>query len=165
MIKRRLSKVILAVVLLLASTAFYYKPPPVVSAAACHTANLYFEARGESKDGMQAVAAVVLNRKNSGKYSSSDCMVIFQKHQFSWTKQQQFKDIEKALNGDTSDLNNKDRQAYLQARLIAQNSVMERLKVLPDGVLYYHAKYSKPQWAKGMKLVKVIGQHKFYALG
>lgn len=167
MIKRNLSKVILTIALFLASTTFYSTTfysaaPPALSSVSCHTANLYYEARGESKAGMKAVAAVVINRKNSGKYPKNDCMVIFQNRQFSWTQQQKFKDIQKLLQGDTAGLSTKDRQAYQQAVIIAQTPDKELLKALPKGTLWYHAKYTKPRWSEKMKLVKVVGQHKFY---
>lgn len=162
MVKRKLTKAIIAVAILFASASFYSIQAPVLSSVSCHAANIFYEARGETQEGMKAIAAVVINRKNSGKYSSTDCEVIFQKNQFSWTHQQKFKDIQKVLQGDISDLNQKDRQAYLQARLIAQKAVKGRLEVLPKGALWYHATYAKPRWSSKMKLVKTIGRHVFY---
>lgn len=161
MIKRKFKKVIIAVAFLIASTALYMQVAPTVSAEACHATNIYYEARGESKEGMKAIASVVINRKNNtGK---TDCEIIFQKNQFSWTNQQNFEDIQKLLNGDLSDLSDKDRQAYQQARLIAHTVLTERLKVLPDTAMWYHAEYVKPRWSTKLKKVKRIGKHIFYA--
>lgn len=162
MIKRKLTKAVIAVVLLFTSAAFYSSSAPALTSLQCHTTNLYYEARGESKAGMKAIAAVVINRKNSGKYPKNDCMVIFQNKQFSWTQQQKFKDIQKLLQGDISDLTDKDRQAYQQAVITAQTPVKELLKGLPKGTLWYHARYANPRWSEKMKLVKVVGSHKFY---
>lgn len=163
MIKKKLTKIIIAVAFLIASSTLYMSGSPTVSDEACHTANLYFEARGESKEGMKAIASVVLNRKNSKGFGQSDCAVIFQKNQFSWTHQQSFKDIEKIIKGDLSGLNEKDKQAFNNARLIASKAVNARLNALPDGTLYYHAEYIKPRWSSKMKRVKKIGKHIFYA--
>lgn len=43
---------------------------------------LYSECRGEPKDGQYAVATVIANRVESGKYPSNVPDVIFQKNQF-----------------------------------------------------------------------------------
>ena len=163
LIKRKLTKAVIAVVLLFASTTFYYSPAPVITSLQCHTANLWYEARGESPEGMKAISAVVINRKNSGKFGSSDCQVIFQKHQFSWTKQQSFKDIQKALNGDTSDLTAKDRRVYQQVQQIASKAVLEGSSgTVPKATMWYHATYAKPRWSEKFKRVKKIGKHVFY---
>ena len=52
----------------------------------CLACNLYFEARGEEKTGIVAVAMVTLNRVNSFEYPNSICKVVWQKWQFSWTR-------------------------------------------------------------------------------
>lgn len=162
MLKRKLTKVIIALTLLFSAVSFAPATSSAISSVSCHTANIFYEARGESKEGMQAVAAVVVNRTTSGKYPKDVCMVIFQKHQFSWTKQQKFKDIQKVLNGDTSGFNAEDRQAYQQARLIAQKAVKGRLNILPDGALWYHATGVNPKWKAKMKRIKILGKHVFY---
>lgn len=167
MITRKLSKLILVVVLLLSAAAYSpsaFTPAAnnVISSVACHTANIFYEARGESKEGMQAVAKVVVNRTTSGKYPKNTCMVIFQKKQFSWTHQQDFKDIQKVLNADLSGFNAKDRQAFADATLIAQKAVKGQLKVLPKDALWYHSVGVSPKWKAKMKKVKQVGQHIFY---
>ena len=162
MIKRKLTKVILGLILALSAVAFSPATSAAISSVSCHTANIFYEARGESKEGMKAVAAVVINRTNSGKYPKDTCMVIFQKNQFSWTKQQKFKDIQKVLNGDTSSFTAKDRQAFIDARLIASKAVIARLNDLPEGTLWYHSIKSNPKWKSGMKRVKKVGNHVFY---
>lgn len=164
--KNILIKVLLAVTLLLLTAPYIAgnRPdtPAVLTAEKCHTANMFFEARGESKEGMQAVAAVVINRVNAKGYPADVCSVVFQSKQFSWTHQQNVDTIQKILEGDIKHLSNKDRQAYQQANLIAQKSDKELTEVLPKGVTHYHATYVKPQWSKFMKKVKKIGTHVFY---
>lgn len=51
----------------------------------CLALNIYHESRGESEAGQKAVAHVVLNRRNSGRFPTSICAVTFQRSQFSWT--------------------------------------------------------------------------------
>lgn len=133
----------------------------------CLTANIYFEAKGENLSGKQAVAAVVYNRHKESlrvnPYSTANlCSVIFKPRQFSWTHQQSSESIRKALEGDTAGLNSKDRQAYLESRMIAQMPSKSFLKVLPDRVLWYHSVKANPGWAMKMKQYKIVGQHVFY---
>ncbi|HIE75488.1 MAG TPA: cell wall hydrolase, partial [Gammaproteobacteria bacterium] len=52
----------------------------------CLALNIYHEARGESHDGQVAVAAVTLNRMQSASYPDTVCGVVWQPHQFSWTR-------------------------------------------------------------------------------
>jgi len=39
----------------------------------------------------------------------------------------------------------------------------ERIDYIGDSVVYYHSNKVKPKWSKKMKLVAVIGKHKFYS--
>lgn len=128
----------------------------------CMTANIFFEARGESIKGMQAVAAVTYNRLKSKLYPKDVCSVVFDKNQFSWVKQVEFKSVTKILEGDLSDLNQKDTQQYRLAKQIAQQSVKEVSEVLPKGTMWYHTLQVKPKWAKSKIFVKKIGRHLFY---
>lgn len=50
----------------------------------CLALNLHHEARGESVEGIKAVANVTLNRVKSGKFADTVCKVIKQPGQFSW---------------------------------------------------------------------------------
>ena len=128
----------------------------------CQAVNIYFEARGESLSGKQAILEVVNNRVKAKGYPSTQCGVIFQRKQFSWTHQQPYDRIQSLLLGDTTGLNQKELHAYNEALLIAYTEENARLKVLPSGVLFYHASSAKPDWRKDMKKVKVLGLHIFY---
>lgn len=50
---------------------------------ACVALGVYYESRGESTRGQQAVASVIMNRVRSGRYPDTPCGVIFQRGQFS----------------------------------------------------------------------------------
>lgn len=57
----------------------------------CLTEAIYHEARGEPDSGQAGVAQVVLNRTQFGdEFGSTICKVVYQKGQFSWTRQERF---------------------------------------------------------------------------
>ena len=128
----------------------------------CLTANLYFEARGEKPVGKVAVADVTKNRVQSKKYPKSVCSVVFQKHQFSWVKQQSRNSIQKVLNGSVSGFKAADKAAYHRAEEIAEKSLKGLVRVLPESSLHYHATYVKPSWSRKMQKYATIGSHVFY---
>lgn len=118
----------------------------------CLAENIYYEAGSESYEGKLAVAQVVLNRANSGKFPESICSVVYQKtggtYQFSWV-------------GLTK--HEKNPYEWEESMLAARKALTEPVAhalLSRQNVLYYHAKYVNPQW----HLVKVaqIGNHIFY---
>ena len=158
-------KVILTLALLavpLGQPKVKYLVVPSVTAEQCNAANIFFEARGESLHAMQAVAEVVNNRTKAKGYPASECAVIFQKKQFSWTHQRDFRVIQKVLQGDLSGFNLQDRQAYQMALTAASRVVTGAGRVLPEGTLWYHTKEVNPCWTKGLRKVKIIQGHVFY---
>ena len=158
-------KVLLALVLLalpLGQPKVKHLVVPSVTAEQCNAANIFFEARGESLIAMQAVAEVVNNRTKARGYPASDCAVIFQKKQFSWTHQRDFRIIQKVLQGDLSGFNLQDRQAYQMALTAASRVATGVGRVLPEGTLWYHTKEVNPCWTKGLRKVKIIQSHVFY---
>jgi N-acetylmuramoyl-L-alanine amidase len=50
----------------------------------CLSAVVHYEARGEPLEGKVAVASVVMNRVESGKFPDTVCKVVSQPRQFSW---------------------------------------------------------------------------------
>lgn len=135
---------------------------PTATAEQCNAANIFFEARGETMHGMQAVAEVVNNRTKAKGYPSEVCAVIFQKKQFSWTHQQNFMLVQKVLKGDLSGFTAKDRQAYQMAITAASRAATGVGRVLPAGALWYHTKEVNPCWTNGLRKVKIIQSHVFY---
>ena len=134
----------------------------------CLVSNLFFEARGEGVKGMQAVSNVTINRVRSTKYPNSICAVVFQRKQFSWTKQEQWSTIEQVLRGDigaSKRFNQKDVVGYYQALEIASKAVLNpsrAIVVVPEDTLWYHAEYVRPSWASRLKKIKKVGKHVFY---
>lgn len=121
------------------------------------------EARGEGSIGMQAVAAVILNRAAIAKrfrnfWWGRDIQEICRKpYQFScWNKDDP--NFKKLLRVDERDL------YFATALRVAQRALSG---VLPDptaGATHYHAAGVAPHWAAGEKPCAVIGRHIFYRL-
>lgn len=123
----------------------------------CMAQNVYFEAGKEPPEGKLAVAQVVMNRVNSGKFAADPCSVIHQKNvfydkivcQFSWYCE------------NPAIRNIKHTEAFKESMEAAKMVYLEgfRLPSLTEA-LYYHADYVNPQWGKP-KVAK-IGRHIFY---
>jgi spore germination cell wall hydrolase CwlJ-like protein len=129
----------------------------------CLASNVYYEARGESLQGQQAVAQVTLNRVKSKKYPKTICAVVMQKHQFSWTKQIPKEQQQKALNGYSPQSKQQEVLAYVSARKVAVEALSNKSNhLLPETVLWYHTKQVNPVWNKQMKQVSQVGNHVFY---
>jgi len=122
----------------------------------CLAMNIYFEARGESKMGQQAVGHVVMNRVEHSTYPDSVCEVVHQggekqlyRCQFSWW---------------CDGLPDKpvDQKAWRQSFQLALNIYLGHSKDTTDGALWYHAAYVTPYWSKKLLQGPRIGQHIFY---
>lgn len=127
---------------------------------------LWGEARGEGKAGMEAVAAVILNRveiaKNlRGYWWGNNVIQVCQKpFQFScWNKSDpNFKKLI-AVN-ETDDI------YFATALRVARRALLGFIKDPTYGATHYHARNLAPAdipaWAKGKKPTAVIGRHIFY---
>ncbi len=116
----------------------------------CLATAVYFESMGESLEGQLAVAQVVINRANSGRYPTNWCAVVKQKAQFSFVRAGQFPRIDAAC------------QAWRKAQAIARIAAGKMAQVLPGDVLWYHADYVAPSWGRRLARVDKIGAHIFY---
>ena len=123
----------------------------------CMAMNIYREAGHEPFEGKVAVAQVVMNRVNSGKFAPDVCGVIYQKSvvmervvcQFSWFCDSATKS--RPVN----------QAAYNESYEVAKKVILEgfKLDILKDA-LYYHADYVNPRW--GFDKIGKIGNHVFY---
>ncbi|WP_260905437.1 cell wall hydrolase [Chelativorans salis] len=126
----------------------------------CLARAIYFEARGESRDGQRAVAHVVLNRVESGFYPNSICGVVYQNDHLRDACQFSF-----ACDGTPDRI--KDPEAYETAETIAKRSFARDgwWRVINSDLArstHYHADYVKPWWAKKLERTGQIGRHIFY---
>lgn len=111
----------------------------------CLATAVYHESKGEPIEGQLAVAQVILNRVESGRYADTVCGVVRQPGQFTF-----------AYRAPASSANWRTAQAV--AIIAATGNWHE---VVPDAVSF-HAKRVAPGWAR-MKRVSSIGNHVFYA--
>lgn len=121
----------------------------------CLSEALYFEARGETVEGMFAVGEVILNRVSSNSYPNSICGVINQgtgrKYacQFTYT-----------CDGKEEHIS--EQGAWTRVGKVAQVLVSSPERPLTDGATHYHTKAVSPSWAKRFPRTAVIGSHYFY---
>ncbi|MFC0200749.1 cell wall hydrolase [Paracoccus rhizosphaerae] len=114
----------------------------------CLAEALYHEARGEGRQGQQAVAEVILNRVDSGAFPSTVCGVINQPSQFSYTI------------GGAKPIRNKS--AFLRARDIAAEALAGAPRQLTGGATYFHTPAVRPSWSRRFQKTVQIGRHIFY---
>ena len=115
----------------------------------CIADSIYHEARGESVEGMIAVANVIINRMRSSRYPDTACAVVYQYRQFSWT-------LYASKLQPIVDYGNE----YIER--IAELALQSRLIDITGGATHYHTTYINPRWAASKKQTFVIGQHIFY---
>lgn len=94
---------------------------------ACLAKAVYWEARGESFNSQIAVAQVVLNRVEDGRFRSDICGVVFQRNargcQFAW--------VCAGLNRP------RDRQAWQRALRVAEIAQTDYIDLV-GGALFFH---------------------------
>lgn len=116
----------------------------------CLATAVYFESMGETLEGQLAVAQVVINRANSGRYPTSWCAVVKQKAQFSFVRSGRFPRIDSSC------------QAWRKAQAIARIAAGKMAQVIANDVLWYHADFVAPSWGRRLARVEKIGAHIFY---
>lgn len=122
---------------------------------ACLAEALYFEARGETAEGVFAVAEVILNRVDSNRFPDTVCKVVNQgtgrKYacQFSYT-----------CDGIPDVVS--EHRAMTRMEKIADVMLDGAPRELTDGALYYHTNAVNPSWASVFDRVATIGVHYFY---
>lgn len=121
----------------------------------CLTEALYFEARGETAQGLFAVAEVILNRVDSSRYPNSVCGVIHQgtgekfRCQFTFT-----------CDGHPEHVN--EPKAYERVGKVARVMLDGAPRPLTQGATYYHTTAVNPGWSKRVEKTAQYGVHVFY---
>ncbi|PZQ24097.1 MAG: cell wall hydrolase [Sphingopyxis macrogoltabida] len=113
----------------------------------CLAGAVYFESRGESLVGQLAVAHVVINRANSGRFPTSLCGVVHQKSQFSFVRGGRMPAV-------------REGRQWANAIAIAQIARDGSWKNHAPGALFFHARYVSPGWRKTR--IAQIDNHIFY---
>ncbi|WP_432768676.1 MAG: cell wall hydrolase [Sphingopyxis sp.] len=113
----------------------------------CLAGAVYFESRGESLTGQLAVAHVVINRAESGRFPTSLCGVVHQRSQFSFVRGGRMPAV-------------REGQQWANAIAIAQIAREGSWKNHAPGALFFHARYVSPGWRKTR--IAQIDNHIFY---
>ena len=124
----------------------------------CLTQAVYYEARGEGRDGMRAVAQVVLNRARHPAFPKTVCGVVFQGAarstgcQFSFT-------CNGAMRGRVN------RAAWNRARDVASKALSGSVDAAVGNATHFHTTAVSPGWRNSMIRVNQVGSHLFYRFG
>lgn len=125
----------------------------------CLAKNIYYESRGEPKEGKVAVGMVTLNRADNPKYPNDICKVVNQRTrtqdgkmvcQFSWT-------CMRMRSPNASD------PLWLESVKIAKNLMLGRYENWQqkyDNVHHFHSTSVNPGW--NLRRVARVGRHIFY---
>ncbi len=119
-------------------------------ALTCLAQAVYFEARGEELAGQLAVAQVVINRAESGRFPRDYCAVVRQPGQFSFVR------------GGAIPAAPTASPAWARARAIAR---IAEQGLWDSGVgesLYFHNSGVRPSWSRRRASVARIDSHLFY---
>ncbi|MEM1261132.1 MAG: cell wall hydrolase [Pseudomonadota bacterium] len=120
----------------------------------CLATALYFEARGESLQGQQAIASVIFNRVADSRFPGSVCAVIKDGGeqppcQFSW-----WCDGKSDRPSDTESYT----EILSQVRRWLRNKPRDNTK----GALFFHADQQAVPWRRPRQRTVTVGAHVFY---
>lgn len=115
----------------------------------CLATAVYYEARSESLAGKLAVARVIINRTQSGRFPTSLCGVVTQPGQFSFVR-----------GGQIPTVSGASARLWPGCVAIARIAVKDAWKSKAEGALYFHAARVSPSWGK-QQLAR-IDNHIFY---
>ena len=124
----------------------------------CLTQAAYYEARGEGREGMKAVAQVVLNRVRHRAFPNSVCGVVFQGAgrrtgcQFSFT-------CDGSMRGRVN------TAAWNRARDIASAALSGTVYAAVGNATHFHTTGVSPRWRNTLVRVSQVGDHLFYRFG
>jgi spore germination cell wall hydrolase CwlJ-like protein len=124
----------------------------------CLTQAVYYEARGEGRDGMRAVAQVVLNRVRHPAFPKSICGVVYQGAarrtgcQFSFT-------CSGVMRGRVN------QTAWSRARDVASKALSGSVYASVGNATHFHTTAVSPVWRGSLVRVSQVGSHLFYRFG
>lgn len=121
----------------------------------CLTEALYFEARGESLQGLFGVSEVILNRVDDPRYPDTICDVVNEGTgrmyacQFTYTC-------------DSNPETIRDPASWRRVGKVARLMLDGAPSDLTDGATHYHTRAVNPTWASRYPRTTTIGVHHFY---
>lgn len=123
---------------------------PMSEQLRCLAGAVYFEARGEELAGQLAVAQVIINRTEDGRFPVSYCGVVAQRGQFSFMRGTA---MPKVSTGSLS---------WTRAVAIAQIADKGMWESQAGDAVFFHARYVRPGWSQGKTRLAQIDTHIFY---
>lgn len=133
---------------LAAAVAAQSAPGDLSTELKCLAGAIYYESKGEPLAGQLAVAEVIINRAQSGRFPKSLCGVVTQAGQFSFVR------------GGAIPAINPASPHWKTALAVAQVALNEAWESPASDALFFHARYVRPGWGKPR--VASIGNHVFY---
>lgn len=126
----------------------------------CLAANIFFEARGETRKGQMAVAHVTLNRAKQNP--DKVCQVVLKKRQFSWTRKWvSYRNGAPVVTVQPWKIEPAAWQRSVNLAKVVLNGVTRDVTF---GATMFHAYYVTPDWSidGSYRMTAVIGNHTFY---
>ncbi|MGD8430132.1 MAG: cell wall hydrolase [Ectothiorhodospiraceae bacterium] len=123
-------------------------------AAQCLARTVYFEARGDGVEGMEAVAAVVMNRVRHRDFPNSVCAVVKQGGETPPCQFSYWCDGRSDRPGDA--------ELWQIAQGIARRALAGELPDPVDGALFFHTEEAGSPFGGRRKYVGKVGSHLFY---
>lgn len=116
----------------------------------CLAGAVYFESRGEPLAGQLAVAQVIINRTEDGRFPRSYCGVVQQAGQFSFIRNGRMPQIRE------------HSAAWARARAVAEIAHKGLWQSEADDAVFFHARYVRPDWSQRKQRLAQISTHIFY---
>lgn len=115
----------------------------------CLAGAVYFEARGEALAGQLAVAQVIVNRTEDGRFPRSYCGVVAQPGQFSFMRGQRMPAVREGS------------AAWERAVAVARIAHQGLWDSEAGNAVFFHARYVKPGWSRTKIRLAQIDTHIF----
>jgi spore germination cell wall hydrolase CwlJ-like protein len=123
---------------------------PMSDEMRCLAGAVYFEARGEALAGQLAVAQVIINRSEDGRFPRTYCGVVAQPGQFSF------------MRGSSMPAVRTGTAAWTRAVAIAQIAHKGLWQSEAGEAVFFHARYVRPSWSQRKTRLAQIDTHIFY---
>lgn len=114
----------------------------------CLAIGVYYESKGEPLEGQLAVAEVILNRAESGRFPRTVCGVLKQRGQFSFVRGGQLPQPPESA------------RAWKTALAVARVARGDMWDSKVSNALFFHARHVSPGWRRAR--VGSVGNHIFY---
>lgn len=124
----------------------------------CLTQAIYYEARGESRQGQFAVAQVVMNRVKHPAFPQTVCGVVYQ-------GAGKRKGCQFSFACDGSMRQGREAQAWNEARKVASRVLAGAAVADIGSATHFHTTGVAPAWGAQMRRVAQVGVHVFYKFG